>query len=135
MKLRSHYHCVFNIKAHLVLVTAFRRPVISSAILSDLETHIRRVCEMSDVAVLEFSGESDHIHLLIEMHPNIMPSKLINSIKTVSSRMVRKDHWNEVKKMLCGEKFWSRAYCLISVGDGGTTEVIKQYIQNQEKPK
>ncbi|MCD8513736.1 MAG: transposase, partial [Nitrincola sp.] len=45
-----------------------------------------------------------------------------------------KDHWDHVKKMLWKDRFWSRSYCLISVGDGASTEVIKQYIQNQERP-
>jgi len=117
-----------------VLVTAYRRKVISQAIMQDLEKHVRRICEMSDVRVLEFSGESDHVHALLELHPNIQPSKLINSIKTVSSRMIRKDHWPQVQKMLWKDRFWSRSYCLISVGDGATTEVIKQYIQAQERP-
>lgn len=134
MQLRSHPHCVFNIKVHLVLVTAYRRKVITKPIREDLERHIRRVCEMSDVRVLEFSGEPDHIHALLELHPNIMPSKLINSIKTVSSRMVRKDHWPQIKKMLWKDRFWSRSYCLISVGDGARTEVIKRYIQGQARP-
>lgn len=133
-QIRSHPHCVFNIKAHLVLVVAYRRKVITGNILRDLEIHVRRVCEMSDVDVIEFSGEADHIHVLLEMHPNIQPSKLINSIKTVSSRLIRKDHSDEISSMLWKDRFWSRSYCLISVGDGATTEIIKQYIQNQERP-
>ena len=132
--LRSHPHCVFNIKVHLVLVVAYRRKVITKAIMEDLEQHVRRVCGLSDVSVLEFSGEPDHIHILLELHPNVMPSKLVNSIKTVSSRMIRKDHWEHIKKMLWKDRFWSRSYCLISVGDGANTEVIKQYIQNQTRP-
>ena len=131
-KLRSHPHCVYSIKAHLVLVVAYRRKIITNNIMADLEQHVRRVCEMSDVSVLEFSGEPDHIHILLEMHPNIMPAKLVNSIKTVSSRMIRKDHWNHLKKWK--DRFWSRSYCFISAGNGTSTEVIKQYIQNQTKP-
>lgn len=133
-QLKSHPHCVFNIKVHLVLVTAYRRKVITEQILNALEEHVRRVCAKSDVDVLEFSGEGDHIRALLEFHPNVMPSKLVNSIKTVSSRMVRKDHWETVKSQLWGDRFWSRSYCLISVGDGATTEIIKKYIQNQERP-
>src|SRR5690625_7503259 len=73
--LRSHPHCVFNIKAHLVLVVAYRRKVITKEIMDDLEKHVRRVCDLSDVNVLEFSGEPDHVHILLELHPNIMRSE------------------------------------------------------------
>lgn len=122
----------FNIKAHLVL--AYRRKAITKETMEDLEQHVRRVCELSDVSVLEFSGEPDHTHILLELHPNIMLSKRVNSIKTVSSRMIRKDHWEHIKKMLWKDHFWSRSYCLLSVGDDASAEVIKQYIQNQAKP-
>ncbi|WP_415843740.1 transposase, partial [Vreelandella rituensis] len=35
---------------------------------------------------------------------------------------------------LWGERFWSRSYCMLSVGDGANTEIIKRYIQNQTRP-
>ncbi|MCK4265570.1 transposase [Candidatus Babeliales bacterium] len=43
------------------------------------------------VDLLEFGGEEDHVHLLIEMYPNITPSKFINSLKTVTNRHIRKE--------------------------------------------
>ena len=132
--LRSHPHCVFNIKFHLVLVVAYRRQVITPAILEDLERHLRHVCEMSDVGVIEFSGETDHVHALLELHPSVMPAKLINSIKTVTSRRIRKDHGDTIKSKLWGDRFWSRSYCLLSEGDGATTDIIKRYIENQTRP-
>lgn len=88
-RLRSHPHCVFNLKFHLVLVTAYRRGAISNAILDDMEVTIRRICVMAGADVAEFSGEADHIHALIEAIPSITPSRLVNSIKTSTSRMVR----------------------------------------------
>ena len=131
---RSSSHAVFNIKAHLVLVVAYRRTAITENILVDLEQCTRRVCSMSEVSVLEFSGESDHVHALLELHPGVMPSRLVNSIKTVTSRIVRKYHWDSIRSKLWGRKFWSGSYCLMSVGDGATTDIIKNYIKKQTRP-
>lgn len=50
-----------------------------------------------EIELLEFNGEANHIHILIEMHPNIMPSKFINNLKTVSSRLIRKEFADELK--------------------------------------
>ena len=135
VQLNSHPHCVFSIKAHLVLVTAYRRNVITKTILSDLEDHTRRVFCLSNVEVIEFNGEADHVHILLNMKPNITPAKLVNSIKTVTSRWVRRDHWPHVKKQLQGERFWTKAYYMISVGDVATTEIIKNYIEKQKSPE
>ena len=134
VNLKSHPHCVFNLKFHLVLVTAYRRDAINRAILHDMEMTIRRICQMAGGSVTEFSGEVDHIHALIEVNPSITPSKLVNIIKTSTSCMIRRDHWHSIKHKLWGKRFWSRSYCLISVGDGATTDIIKRYIQGQNKP-
>lgn len=132
--LRSSPHSVFSMKLHLVLVTAYRRDVINRVILNNLEETVARICRMAGASLVEFSGEADHIHILVEVSPTITPSKLVNSIKASTSRMVRRDHWPLIKSKLWGDRFWSRSYCLISVGDGATTEIIKQYIQGQAKP-
>ena len=84
--------------------------------------------------LVEFGGESDHIHIMLDMHPNIMPSKLVNNLKTVSSRLMRKEFSEHLAKFYWKPVMWSRAYCLISAG-GAPIEVLKQYIQNQDQPK
>lgn len=87
-----------------------------------------------DVRLLEFDGEEDHIHLLLDMHPNVMPSKFVNSIKTVSSRMIRKEYAKHLEKYYWKKALWTRAYCLISAG-GAPIDILKRYIQNQGENK
>jgi putative transposase len=71
---------------------------------------------------------------MLELHPNIMPSKLVNNLKTVSSRLIRKQYSTHLKKFYWKPVLWSRAYCLISAG-GAPLEILCDYIQNQERPK
>ena len=80
----------------------------------------------------EFGGEPDHVHLLIECHPTLELGKLINNLKTVSSRMVRKNHKDHLNKYLWGGGLWARAYYISSVG-GAPLAVVKKYIENQGK--
>lgn len=102
--------------------------------LNRLEEICHNLCEKWEVELLEFNGEKDHVHLLIDMHPNIQPSKFINNLKTVSSRYIRKEFAKELKPFYWKPVLWTRAYCLLSVG-GAPLEVLKKYIQNQERPK
>ena len=67
------------------------------------------------------------------MHPNIMPSKFINSLKTVTSRLLRKEFSTHFAKYYWKPVLWTRAYCLISAR-GGPLSVLKEYIQKQEMP-
>jgi putative transposase len=130
MKLHSHFHCVFDLKYHLVLVTKYRRKCFTDEILQYLETVVQDICKKWDVDLIEFGGEADHIHILFAAYPNIDLSKFINNLKTVSSRLIRKKYQEHLSKFYWKPVLWTRAYCLLSSG-GAPIDVIKQYIQNQ----
>jgi len=130
--LRSHYHCVYNLQYHLVLVTKYRKRCFTEEILKELEEICKTICDRWACELIEFGGEEDHIHLLIEAHPAMDMSKFINNLKTVSSRLIKKPHKDHFKKFFWKPALWTRAYCLLTTG-GATVEVIKQYIKNQGK--
>ena len=44
-----------------------------------------------DVELVEMDGERDHVHLLINYPPKLAISNLVNSLKGVSSRLLRRD--------------------------------------------
>lgn len=133
-KLKSHYHCVYNLQYHLVLVTKYRKKCFTSEILSDLEDICLNICDKWSCRLAEFGGEEDHIHLLIEAHPAMDMSRFINNIKTVSSRLIKKRHQEHFQKFYWKPALWTRAYCLLTAG-GATIETIKTYIENQGKEK
>ena len=132
--MKSHYHCVYDLKYHLVLVTKYRRKCFTNEMLDRLEEICRNLCEKWEIELLEFGGEEDHVHLLLDMHPNIMPSKFINNLKTVTSRLLRKEYKEHLDKFYWKPVLWTRAYCLISSG-GAPLEILKEYIQKQERPE
>jgi putative transposase len=80
--------------------------------------------------LVEFNGEADHVHLLISVNPKVQPSKLVNNLKTVSSRLIRKEFAEHLGKVYRKPVFWSRSYCIISCG-GAPISVLKHYIQQQ----
>lgn len=132
--MKSHYHCVYKLKYHLVLVTKYRRKCFTAPMLKRLEQLCRELCTKWDVGLDEFGGEDDHIHLMLDFHPNMMPSKFINNLKTVTSRLMRKEFSEHLKNYYWKPVLWTRAYCLITAG-GAPLEVLKEYIQKQERPK
>ena len=134
IQLTSGAHSVFNFKIHVVFVVAYRRKAITPRILTEWESIFREICCEYGVVLIEFSGESDLVRLLLSIRPNTTISSLIRSLKSVSSLRIRQSHWSEIKHKLWGVRFWTRSCCAISVGDGATTEIIKRYIQNQTKP-
>ena len=128
--LKTLNHCIFNLQYHLVLVTKYRRKVITKDMLIRLEEIFNRLLEQWECELIEFNGESDHVHLLISTNPKAQTSKLVNNLKTVTSRLIRKEFEQQVKRFYWKPVFWSRTYCLLSVG-GAPLSVLKQYIENQ----
>ena len=131
---KSHFHAVYKLNYHLVLVTKYRHQCINQDMLARLREIFDEQCKNWSIELLEFNGESDHVHLLLNAHPALDLSKLINSIKTVSSRLIRKEFATHLKKSYWKPVFWTRAYCLLTCG-GAPLEIIKQYIEKQDKPK
>lgn len=132
--MKSHYHCVYDMKFHLVLVTKYRRRCFTDEMLHRLEEICREQCGHWQIDLLEFGAEADHCRLLLAMHPNVQPSKFINSLKTVTSRLITRDFSDHIKTFYWKPGIWTRAYCLLTTG-GAPMETIKKYIQEQERPE
>ncbi len=125
------HHCVYNLKYHLVLVTKYRRKCITDPNLIRLKEIFVELCLKWECNLIEFNGEPDHIHMLLELNPKIALSAFINNLKTVSSRYIRKDFSNHLSKFYYKNPiFWSRSYCILTCG-GAPLSVIKQYIEQQ----
>lgn len=124
----------FSLQMHLVLVTKYRRRVISAEILQRLEEIFHATCLKWESRVVEFNGESDHIHLLIDYNPKVQISKFVNNLKTVSSRLIRKEFEHQLEQIYSKPVFWSGAYFVASCG-GVTVEQLKKYVQQQHNPE
>jgi REP-associated tyrosine transposase len=130
---RTGRHCVFMLHAHLVFVTKCRHVVFDSAHLETLHKLFSVVCQKFDVELTEFNGEADHVHLLVNYSPKVCLSKLVNSLKGVSSRKLKLHHPELIKPAYMKNALWSPSYFAGSVG-GAPISVIRQYIEQQNRP-
>jgi putative transposase len=108
--------------------------VFSKAVLDDLRDIFVSVCAGFEAMLVEFDGEGDHVHLLVKYPPKIALSSLVNSLKGVSSRLIRKKKFPEIESALWGGHLWSPSYFAGSCG-GAPIEIIRQYIEQQQTPK
>ncbi|MFK0259231.1 IS200/IS605 family transposase, partial [Streptomyces sp. NPDC090445] len=94
---------------------------------------MREVRGSFETELREFNGEADHVHLLVHYPPKVALSKLINSLKGVSSRYLRAEYTGRINRIGMGSAFWSRSYFAGSCG-GAPLTVIRQYIEGQKRP-
>lgn len=95
-----------------------------------LKEILQNVCEKQKTELKEFNGEADHVHLLVSIAPDVQISQLVASLKSASSRIIRTEFAEHLKKYYSLPVFWHDAYCAVSCG-GAPLEIVKQYILNQ----
>jgi putative transposase len=118
---------------HLVFVTKYRREVFTKEILENLHPIFSSVCRDFEAELVEFDGEDDHVHLLVTYPPKVSVSKLVNSLKGISSLLIRKKNYPSIRKRLWAGALWSPSYFAASCG-GAPISIIRQYIEQQQTP-
>ncbi len=93
---------VYSLRAHIVLVTKYRRGAITDRVRKHLIGTASEVCVRFETVLLEADGEDDHLHLLVDYPPKVSLSKLVGAIKTNTSLRVRKERFPEVTAALWG---------------------------------
>ena len=117
---------------HLVFVTKYRRGVLSDRALDVIREAAAKVCEDFTCRLVELGGEDDHVHLLVEYPPTVTLSRLVNSLKGVTSRQLRAREFPEVMRKLWGAHLWSPSYFAASCG-GASLDIVRQYIEDQRR--
>jgi len=130
MELRKTRGAVFCLNYHLVFVTKYRRKVFDQAALDALGEQFEEICSGLNCDLVEFNGEFDHVHLLVNMLPSVSVSALVNALKGASSRILRKERPDLHKHFWDKKVLWSPSYFASTTG-GAPLEVVKKYVQNQ----
>jgi putative transposase len=127
------FRSVYSLTAHVVFVTKYRKKLINQALLTRLNEIFTATCHKWECELLEFNGEVDHVHLLIRYHPQVELSKFIANLKTVSSRLIRKDFTVYLASYYRKPVFWTGSYFVASCG-GVTVDQLKLYVEQQSSP-
>lgn len=131
-EIRTGRHCVFSLHVHLVFVTKYRRKVFAGRHLDTLKEVFSKICQDFEATLIEMDGEHDHVHLLVNYPPKVPLSKLVNSLKGASSRIMR-GRFEDLRKRYWKGVLWSPSYFAASCG-GAPISIIKQYIEQQRTP-
>ena len=136
MALKHTGRSVSDLTAHLVLTTKYRRKVFNEEMVIRLEEIIKELLIKWNCECLEFNSEDNHCHLLFKYYPQLQLSKLVNNLKTVSSRYLKKDFPDRIKAAYpkhSNPSLWNGSYYISSTG-GANIETLKKYIQDQNRP-
>lgn len=123
-------HSAYNLHVHLVFITKYRKKVLADNHRQYFKGVVAEICKDFGAELKECNGEGDHVHMLIQYPPTVQLSKMVNNLKSVTSRRMRAN-FIDLRAAYNKPVLWSRSYFAGSCG-GAPLEIIKQYIQNQQ---
>ena len=123
-------HTKHRLQYHLVWVPKYRKRIITGKIATRIETLFRQCAGMNKWYIAELEIMPDHIHMLLQIKPDLSLSKVVQYFKGGSSRVIRQEY-PELEEFLWGDSFWADGYFAETVGIANE-ELIKRYIRNQK---
>ena len=131
-EIRHRRHCVFQLHVHLVFVTKYRKKIFDADAINRLRAIFTKACGDFEAEMFEMNGQVDHIHLLVNYPPKHSVSSLVNSLKGVSSRLLRLER-PDMERKYWKDVLWSPSYFAASCG-GAPMGILRQYIEQQKSP-
>ncbi len=129
IKTRTDRHTSSVLALHLVLTPKFRAKVLVGGVAIDCERIIRWTCKCLDVDIIEMAVAEDHVHLFLQYPPSLAPSRIMEAVKSNSSKQLRERHPQLVK--WCKTALWAPGGFHGSVGQG--FDVVERYIAGQKR--
>ena len=117
---------------HLVFPAKYRRVVFSDEVQETLKNTCVGISSRFEINFLEIGMEGDHVHFLVQSVPAVSVTKIVTTIKSLTAREIFQMN-NEVKKKLWGGSLWTSGYYANTVGLYASKDVIRKYIEGQEK--
>lgn len=134
-KFDKNCHSVYSLQYHLIVVVKYRQKAFTNEkIIERLKQLTKDIATDFDCEIINQECDIDHIHIILKCKPQTELTKLINSLKGVTSRILRKEFASQLRHILWGDSFWSDSYCLITTGQT-TLDQLKKYVESQGKQK
>ena len=124
-------HSAYNLHVHLVFITKYRKKVLADNHRQYFKEVVAEICKDFGAELKECNGEGDHVHMLIQYPPTVQLSKMVNNLKSVTSRRMRAN-FIDLRAAYNKPVLWSRLTYFAGSCGGAPLEIIKQYIQNQQ---
>jgi putative transposase len=132
MAIKRAKHAVYDIQYHFVWIPKYRKHILTKQLGKRVEELFRAIAEQYDFEIDAMGIEVDHVHIFHSAPPKYSSAKIVEVLKSISSKEVFKE-FPELEKELWAGEFWSDGYFVRTVGDKVTSELVRQYIKYQHR--
>jgi len=115
---------------HIVCPIKYRCAILTSASKKTLKSVCLEISKRYEIDFIEIGTDNDHVHFLVQSVPNMLPSRMAQTIKSITAREIFNTH-PDIRKVLWGGKFWTSGFYINTVGQYGNESIIRNYVKNQ----
>jgi REP element-mobilizing transposase RayT len=119
---------------HVVCPAKYRKIIFVEKADIGLKEICIEISKRYEIQFVEIGTDKDHVHFLLQGTPLYSPSRIVQTIKSITAREMFK-RMPEIKKELWGGEFWSKGYYISTVGVHGNENMIQQYVKEQGREK
>ena len=131
MRIRALNHSQYQIVYHIIWGTKYRRKYIKEYVKQELRKYLYKATKKyPTLFISSFNTNDDHVHLQIEIPPDLSVAAVVQRLKSESSQLLKKK-FKFIREMYVDGGIWSVGYFVSTIGLN--EEMIKRYIANQSK--
>ena len=124
-------HTIWYCQYHIIWVPKYRYRILTGSVGTSMANGIEAICGYSGCEVNELSVQRDHVHLMVMVPPKLSISDLMGRVKGQTSMKMFNQHKELRKKPYWGNHFWSKGYCVDTIGMD--EEMVRKYVRYQEE--
>ncbi|MCF6148812.1 MAG: IS200/IS605 family transposase [Candidatus Kuenenia sp.] len=130
-RFRKLSHTIWHCQYHILWTPKYRLRILTGQVADEVNRCIRAFSEQKGCEVMELNVQIDHVHLIAMVVPNVSISEFVGIVKGRTAIRIFNKYRHLKQKPYWGNHFWSRGYCVDTVGLDA--EKVRKYVKYQEQ--
>ena len=126
-----HNRRKYSLKAHIVLVTKYRKQLLKGSIADDVKQKIFDIADTRGYEIIAMETDKDHVHFLIDYDTTNRVCDIVKIVKQETTYYLWQKYGSFLSKQYWKKRiFWSDGYFACSIGEASSA-IIQKYIESQ----
>ena len=126
-----HNRRKYSLKAHIVLVTKYRKQLLKGSIADDVKQKIFDIANTCGYEIIAMEADKDHLHFLISYDTTDRVCDIVKIVKQETTYYLWQKYGSFLSKQYWKKRiFWSDGYFACSIGEVSSA-TIQKYIESQ----
>jgi putative transposase len=134
MAYKASTYAVYDLKSHIVWTPKYRKALLVGEVAQAVQALLYQIAAAYDLEIDTMEVMADQVHVFLSAPPRYAPARMTPILTSLSARALF-TRFPRLRRQLWGGPCWADGYCVRSVGDAVTAEIMRRYIRYQKSPQ